>query len=97
MKILTLSIIASLTLGASAYAVPGTEYRGTTEVIYIDTADTFDEEMDFPTYTPIDHQTLIQINGLPDDYSNRDFDKELKRTYNMRETIESDYGKHTST
>jgi hypothetical protein len=123
MKFLTISILASLALGAAAmpveqqavvtsshavvvpspavvapshaivYEVPGTEYRGV-DVIYVDTADTSDEvdQTSYPLRTSTDAQTLIEINGHPDDYSNRDLWIDANRNYDQRENIESDYG-----
>lgn len=95
MKILTLSILASLTLGAAAlpatvaYDGPGTTQR--TQVIYVDTADTSDEAPS--RVQSVDEQTLIQIHGLPDEPKNRDLDVDYQRTYNQRNRIESDYGR----
>lgn len=95
MKLLTLSILASLTLAASA--APGREYRTTdtsdtqTNILLIDTADA-DKEPVSPD-SGADEQTLIEIHGHPGEYKNRDLEREINRTYNQHETIESDYGK----
>jgi hypothetical protein len=105
-KILTLSLLASLTLGAAAapsdystttpsttmmIVTPSGNRYHTTEAIFIDTANTR-EELSAPATSPTEGQTLDQIKGDPDGYQNRDLDKEIKRTYNQRENIESDYG-----
>lgn len=92
MKIFTLAILASLTLGAAASEVPGTEYRTTTSrVIYVDTADV-DESLDAPAELPADRETLRQIHGDPDEPKNQDMLRRIERTYDQKDTIESDYG-----
>lgn len=112
MKIFTLSILASLTLAASALPAstgtvtvvtgPGRVYTTSsdpstddrqTNILLIDTAHS---EEDFSAPGPAsgaDRQTLLQIQGEPGQYSNRDLEKEINRTYDQHENIESDYGK----
>ncbi len=99
MKTLTLSTLAGLALTAAllpspilAAEVPGTEYRQAT-VIQVDTAST-EEQLELENRpAPDESATLERVNGRPGEIKNRDLTPTMRRTYNQKETIESDYGK----
>lgn len=95
MKTVTLSLLAGLILTSAAYPtaslaaeVPGTEYRQTV-VVPADTA-SYEESLEMEDRpAPDESATLQRIDGR----SGEDLTPSMRRTYNQKKTIESDYGR----